>query len=107
MQYVLGVSGRRLRESRTAGGLFRGEANTSTFWRESVRTVSWGYNIGKSMLCSTQTQRLDHYIRCLLKRGFYERNLVAVAYYNFIKGLEFDWENIWCFASARLCEMVA
>ena len=36
------------------------------------------------MLCSTQTQRLDHYIRCLLKKGiFYERNLVAVAYYNF------------------------
>ena len=37
---------------------------------ENIRTVSWGYNIGKSMSCSTQTHRLDHYIRCLLKRGF-------------------------------------
>ena len=23
------------------------------------------------MSCSTQTHRLDHYIRCLLKRGFF------------------------------------
>ena len=38
---------------------------------ENIRTVSWGYNIGKSMSCSTQTHRLDHYIRCLLKRSFF------------------------------------
>lgn len=69
VQHVLGVSG-PLRESRTGGGLFRGEANTSTpSFGENIRTVSLGYNIGKSMLCSTRTQRLDHYIRCLLKRG--------------------------------------
>ena len=35
VQHVLGVSG-RLRESRTAGGIFRGEANTSTFWRAEI-----------------------------------------------------------------------
>ena len=50
-QQVHGVSG-RLRKSRTAGGLFRGEANTHG---ENIRSVSWGYYFGKSMLCSTRT----------------------------------------------------
>ena len=51
--------------------VFFEERRTHLLFGENIRTVSWGYNIGKSMLCSTQTQRLDHYIRCLLKRGLF------------------------------------
>ena len=41
VQHVRGVSG-RTRESRTAGGLFRGGEYIHLFFGENIRTVSWG-----------------------------------------------------------------
>ena len=49
------------------------ERRTHLVLGKNIRTVSWGCNIGKSIWCSTRTQkltRLDHPPRCLLKRGF-------------------------------------